>query len=477
MIRLSKITWLLFLLLPITGKALPDISMEVCRYQVANVPFVEVSIYVAGPSLMCKGDQKKPYGIGYILMIRDSLGHVMAGDRYRLTATGCPAKDIIDVKRFNLASGIYTVEMEAYDVSDSLNIVSTSQHLKVESDLSRVYISDLNLASTIRPEQPGNISLNKSGMYVEPLPFRFYYPALNTLNLYFETYHIDQLTGQPYVQYTIRPAKGEIPAPIQSFKKLKKEAVSANVFQLDISSLISGQYILEVNVYDGDKQEKARALSMFSRLNPIGDSIFMESGVIDFKNGFVNSLPADSLEYYMRAMAPVVNSLDVDVMNTLLRKGSEQARRYFIYRYWTNRADKLAGAAFAEYMKVARVVDFEYNAGFGYGFETDRGHAYMKYGKPDEIITEEAEPSAPPYEIWFYTTFPSTHQQNVRFLFYNPTLAHNAYTLLHCTARGEVYNPLWEKELYRDATLETLGVNDKEMPDNVYRKAREYFEY
>jgi hypothetical protein len=48
--------------------------------------------------------------------------------------------------------------------------------------------------------------------------------------------------------------------------------------------------------------------------------------------------------------------------------------------------------------------------------------------------------------------------------------------LLHSTARGEVYNQLWEKELYRDATLETLGVNDKEMPSNVYRKAREYFE-
>ena len=472
----NKIVFLLSLLFPIAGRALPDISMEVCRYQVANVPFVEVSIYVAGPSLICKGGSDKTFGIGYILMVKDSLGHVMAGDRYRLTAIGCPAKDIIDVKRFNLQSGIYSVELEAYDIADSLNEVSTSQHIKIEYDLSKVYVSDLNLAATIKPEQPVNASLNKSGMYIEPLPFRFYYPALHTLNLYFETYHIDQLAGQPYVQYTIRPAKGEIPSPIQAYKKLKKEPVSANLFQLDISSLISGQYILEVNVFDGDKQEKARAQTIFSRLNPVGDSIFMESGVIDIKNGFVNSLPVDSLDYYMRAMAPIINSLDVQVMNTLLHKGSEQAKRYFIYRYWTNQADKLAGAAFTKYMKVARVVDFEYNSGFGYGFETDRGHVYMKYGKPDEVIAEEAEPSAPPYEIWFYTTFPATHQQNVRFLFYNPSLAHNAYTLLHSTARGEVYNQLWEKELYRDATLETLGVNDKEMPSNVYRKAREYFE-
>jgi GWxTD domain-containing protein len=474
--RFNKIFLLLFLLMPLAGRALPDISMEVCRYQVANVPFVEVSIYVAGPSLLCKGDATKTYGIGYVLMIKDSSGHVLAGDRYRLTAAGCPAKDIIDVRRFNLQSGIYSVEMEAYDIADSISLVNTTQHLKIEADLSKVFISDLNLAATIKEEQVSSISLNKSGMYVEPLPFRFYYPALNMLHLYFETYHIDQLAGQPYLQYTIRPAKGEIPAPVQSYKKLKKDSVSAHVFQLDISSLISGQYILEVNVFDGEKQERARAVTSFSRLNPVGDSIFMESGIIDFKNAFVKSLPADSLDYFMRAMAPIVNSLEVDAMNILLREGTEQTKRYFIYRYWTNVADKLAGPAFSEYMKVARVIDFEYNAGFGYGFETDRGHAYLKYGKPDEIIAEEAEPSAPPYEIWFYTTFPATHQQNVRFLFYNPSLAHNAYSLLHSTARGEVYNPLWEKELYRDATLEALGVNDKEMPENVYRKAREYFE-
>jgi len=127
-------------------------------------------------------------------------------------------------------------------------------------------------------------------------------------------------------------------------------------------------------------------------------------------------------------------------------------------------------------MKVAKVVDFEYNSGFGYGFETDRGHVYLKYGKPDEVIFEENEPSAPPYEIWFYTTFPATHQANVRFLFYNPTLAHNAFTLLHSTANGEVNNDLWEVQLYKDATLEIPGVNEKEMPNNVYRKAREYFE-
>jgi len=476
MIPLNKIFFLLLLLLPSLGHALPDISMEVCRYQAAGSPYIEVSVYVAGTSLKCKGAQSQTYGISYILMVKDADSSIVTGNRYRLTAMGCPAKDIIDVKRFNLPPGNFIVELEAYDISDTLGVIGASQQITIAADQSTFYISDLDLASTVKAEQPNSPMLNKSGMYLEPLPFRLYYPALQTLYVYSEAYHADQLAGQPYVQYIIKPAIGSTPAPILSFKKLKKEPVNANLFQLDITGLISGHYILEASIYDGDKQLKATTSTTFSRINPIGDSIFLETASIDLDNGFVNKIPADSLDYCMRAMAPIVNSYDVDIMNMLLDKGTEKAKRFFINHYWIERADKHADVAFASYMKVAKVVDYEYNSGFGYGFETDRGHIYLKYGKPDEIISEESEPSAPPYEIWFYTTFPATHQQNVRFLFYNPSLARNAYTILHSTARGEVYNPLWEKELYRDATLETPGVNDKEMPPNVYRKAREYFE-
>jgi hypothetical protein len=70
---------------------------------------------------------------------------------------------------------------------------------------------------------------------------------------------------------------------------------------------------------------------------------------------------------------------------------------------------------------------------------------------PSDVVTVETEQSAPPYEIWFYNQFPQTGQNNVKFLFYNPSLATNGYKLLHSNARGEVHNPQWEVELYRNA--------------------------
>ena len=83
-------------------------------------------------------------------------------------------------------------------------------------------------------------------------------------------------------------------------------------------------------MYDGEKNLKATAQTTFSRLNPTGDSIFLEAAALNADVSFVNTIPADSLEYYMRAMAPIVSSIDNDVMNMLLKKGSDKAKRYFI---------------------------------------------------------------------------------------------------------------------------------------------------
>jgi GWxTD domain-containing protein len=411
-----------------------------------------------------------------MVFIRDKDDHIVAGNRYKLSRLGCPAQDIIDIRRFVLPPGVYSVEVEASDLADTLDVVQIQQDILIEAFSLTPSLSDIQLLSKIKSEPDITSSLHKSGVYMEPLPFRLYYPALNHLYLYLETYQTEQLQGQPYLQYTIKPVQGDLPSPIVTFKKVKKELVTAHVFQLDIKELISGPYWLEAALFDGQKQVQAVQKIEFSRFNPKGDSIFMETGLLKLELGFVNDIPEDSLDYSMRAMAPVVSSVDTDIMTALLKKGSAKAKRYFIHRYWTNEAGKHAGPAFYSYMKVARAIDGTYRSGFGYGFETDRGHVFLKYGKPDDVITVEDEPSAPPYEIWFYNTFPATRQNNVRFLFYNPSLIKNGHKLLHSTAFNEVRNERWEVELYRDATLETPGVNERVMGDNVHRNARKYFE-
>ena len=71
-----------------------------------------------------------------------------------------------------------------------------------------------------------------------------------------------------------------------------------------------------------------------------------------------------------------------------------------------------------------------------------------------------------------------TSQSNVKFIFYNPSLAAGDYILLHSTARGEVFNPRWEVELYRNAPGELQGnnyIDGTQMMDNFSRNARRVF--
>jgi GWxTD domain-containing protein len=471
---LSRILLITLFICPLLLHGTPDVSLQIQRFRSGSSSYIEVSLYIVGSSLKCvSGD---PYGVEYMMIIKDANGSIVKGDRFRLSNSGCPAKDLIDVKRLGLNEGKYTVEVEINDILDSLNTISVRQSIEIPIGASLFKLSDIQLLSTVRTDVDGTSPLDKSGLYLEPLPFGYYYPSLHSLNIYVETYDMDRLEGQPFIRYTIKPSSGDFPAPIVAYRKVKKESVAANVFQLDITNLISGPYSMEAILFDGNKQEVANQNISFSRYNPEGDSIFIASGAMEQNTSFVTRIGEDSIDYYLKALAPVVNSTDVDLINTLLDKGNTKAKQFFIHRYWADQAGKYAAQAFEAYMKVARVVDENYRSGFGYGFETDRGHIFLKYGKPDNVLPVEDEPSAPPYEIWFYTSFPATHQSNVRFLFYNPSLAKNGFTLLHSTAIGEVKNEKWEIELYRNATQETPGVNVKEMGDNVYRNARKYFE-
>jgi len=466
-----------FLLIWNSLRGTPDVCMEVYRFNAMTSAYIEVSIYVVGSSLQCTAGTDTEYGVEYVVLVKYETGEVVAGNKYKLSREGCPARDIFDIKRYTLQEGKYTVEIEASDLGDTSSHVSVSQEVEVIFRKSNASVSDIQLLAAIRNQPEGTSPLHKSGLYLEPLAFRLYYPALTLLSVYLETYHTDQIDGQAYLQYTIKPITGDIPPPIITYKKVKKEPIAANILQLDISSLITGTYLLEASLFDGNKQLKETKQVAFTRLNPTGDSIFMETAALQLESGFVNDIPEDSLDYDLKAIAPIVSSLDIEVMNALLKKGNTKAKRYFLHKYWTSLAGKHAEVAFGSYMQVAKLVDEMYRSGFGYGFETDRGHVFLKYGKPNDIITVEDEPSAPPYEIWFYNTFPATHQTNVRFLFYNPSLIKNGHELLHSTAIGEVNNARWETELYRDATQETPGVNEKVMGDNVHRNARTYFQY
>jgi hypothetical protein len=87
-------------------------------------------------------------------------------------------------------------------------------------------------------------------------------------------------------------------------------------------------------------------------------------------------------------------------------------------------------------------VQKEFASSIRRGYSTDRGRVYLQYGPPDNRTVSTYEPAAYPYEIWHY--YKLGNQSNRRFVFYNPDLVSNDYTLIHSDALGEIMNDQWQ---------------------------------
>jgi len=149
-----------------------------------------------------------------------------------------------------------------------------------------------------------------------------------------------------------------------------------------------------------------------------------------------------------------------------------------IYNHFLGESALYPKVAYDSYMKVAREVDYAFQSGFGRGFQTDRGHIFLKYGLPDDRVIVNDDPSAPPYEIWVYNFVERTGQSPGKFLFYNEVLDNASYVLLHSTVRGEINEPQWRRYLY-SRSAEEFGDADQvqgtDIGDNVGRYADQYF--
>ena len=180
----------------------------------------------------------------------------------------------------------------------------------------------------------------------------------------------------------------------------------------------------------------------------------------------------------MKAISPLMTDRS-DELKEILKEKDPEKMRFFVFRHFAEKDANNPEQAYKNYMAVANAAEKRFSSGFRNGFETDRGRTFLRFGQASDVVHVEDEPGAPPYEIWIYYKFPATGQNNVKFLFYNPSLAGEDYILLHSTARGEIQNPKWERELYRRNSREYTDENYHDattVERNSGRNARTYFE-
>ncbi len=461
------------------GKALYALEADVsyATYSDLQKSYVEVYLKIMGNTVVFDTVQGGlQAGVEVIIVLRKN-GEIFMADKYALhSPLSRRAVHFMDMKRYVLPNGDYEMEVRLTDLAQADNALQRKMRVPLAYEPNVPAISDIRLLTGIKPAT-GDGAFVRNGYFMEPLAFNFCDKKSERLFFYVEFYNMTRRFSDFFkLRLLIKDAySGK--EMLVAYKTKRSADLVQLMHLMDVRQLPSGDYFFQISVVDSLGNPTLQKQVFFQRSNPYLFEQEADSSAL--RESFVVVLDSATTSYSLRAMLPIVTPDYVEVINGLVQKGNVDDQRAFLFSYWSRKNPNQPGKAYDEYMKVARAVDATFKSGFGYGFETDRGYIYLKYGPPNDTFREENEPSAPPYEIWSYNEFPATHQRNVKFLFYNPSLAPGDFRLLHSTARGEVYNPNWERILYEAAPNEFDGENALEatwMKDNFARQARKRME-
>ena len=474
---------LVSILLPGTALAI-DAGVAYVVYATPEKPYLEVNIEIAATSVTFKRVDSMHLQAGVETLILVKQGDIIVTyEKYLLNSPVVRGpQDLLDVKRMFLAPGEYELEIQFQDTHDPSNTGTFKSPLRVDMSAG-AHLSEILLLRNYRPDESQS-PFTKNGYFLEPLPFRFYDRTATMLAFYAEIYHSGKVVkGDSYlVRYLIEQDLGKEKPELISVgtQRKKPSAIDALIIPIGISKMKSGNYTLTVELRNEANELLASRQVTFQRSNPFLDMQASELTAEVVEKQFVNDLNEENLRFSLRAISALMVGEEAEVLKNILQGSDLKAMRYFLFKHFVTLDANNPEQVYMEYMKVAGAADQQFKSGFRYGFETDRGRTFLRYGRPGDLIRVEDDPSAPPYEIWVYYDFPKTRQKNVKFLFYNPTLAGEDFILLHSTARGEINNPRWERDLYkRNAGEQFSGDNYHDatsMQRNVGRNARVYFE-
>lgn len=477
---------LLFCLLSISVKAL-DVSVIISQYysvQPDLQPYIEVYFHNVASSLSrikeAQNDSlfENKVKVTLLFMQNDQIikfDHFIIESGFRKEN-----KDFIALKRYGLQPGKYNLNFTFVDLGDTTNVYKSAAEVNVKDAPKGPFISNLVLvADTSTNLDP---SVSKNNLFYGLIPFSYVNASLNRFGIYLESYQTN-LLQQEVTNYTVKIFKlaGKNAEKLIGRTTIKrKSAFIDNIFTwFDATYYESGQYKIQVFLNDKDKKAIDSTAYFFTKSNPVRDEALLSSKFADeVEASFIGKMNLDEINYTLRAIAMNVKNSDVELLNRLLKEDNKISKSNFLYNFFKEKSTIFPEDYYKQYMEVAKAVDKKYKTGFGYGFESDRGLIFMKYGKPSDMITVNDDPSSAPYEVWLYYDIPKLAQSNVKFLFYNPFLDGMDYRLLQSNARGEVRNPNWKKELYKTVARnpDNLPPDKYEVPSGFNRHAEEWLQ-
>ncbi|MCZ4409598.1 GWxTD domain-containing protein [Cryomorphaceae bacterium 1068] len=392
--------------------------------------------------------------------------------------------DFIDVQRFAIPSGEYEVEVELKDLNAVEESAVTKASISLDVPMVPVgtFFSDIELVSAYKKtSEPGLLS--KSGYDLLPMVSdSILKPEMKEVVVYTELYGTDEeFEKEEMFLLTAYIADADSLKPIESTRKYMRRnsgSVIPILTTLLLENVNQGEYliILEARTRENElfakvehqiKRDKKQAVDVLS---------LMESEDIDAT--WVSKFETKASIYdYVHSVRPIATGQEKAMLSNSFREFEKSELKYlrsFMYAFWESRNPGEGETAWLMYKEKVDFVNEEFGTKNKQGFETDRGRVYLQYGPPNDLTDRANEPSSYPYQIWRY--YKTGQYNNVRFVFYDPTLMGVDYQLLHAEGiRGEINNPQW-RLLLEQRNTPMNNIDDQTGRDHFGGRVDDFFD-
>ncbi len=421
--------------------------------------YVEFNFQFVGPSLNYVGTEGGLIGNIIVETSVRNEDSIVSAQAYRLSSPlmrDSIVEDFYDVQRYRLDPGEYQFNIKLTDLNSDNDPMTAVMPLVVEDLSDAISISDIGVAEIATQGDPNSI-FYKSGYNIIPRLSSYYPKELTAMPVYMEVYNSEMLGDTSFMleQSVINGITGEMLEEFMQVNTYQVDDVVPIFQKINLENIPSGTYVLSYSILNAGGIQLATQQYDFERTNEVQTDLLAEDVLID--PSFQESIPEDSVLYYLEAVIPISTNSEVrSIVETLKSKNNEDARKH-LQQFWQVTAALNPYEEWLAYKAQVRMVERLYGNNFQEGFETDRGRVYLQYGAPTNIISREVSPNEYPYEIWQYNKI--GRFSNKRFIFYNPDLVNKSYRLLHSDMIGELKNDSWPQELSKRNTR-LGGVDD-----------------